>query len=538
MLGAIEDRGGSETVARRIVGRGSFRRRLAGAFDFELRRQRRAQSAARKAVRQQRVGDRQRRQRSRSATIFNPRSPIFSGNGRGRILRLVVAAGLERLHRRQPVAVSGHGVAQLEVGRRGRDVEIALRVAHEFAEAQRAVVHRARQAEPVVHQCLLARAVALIHAADLRHRGVRLVHHEQEILGEEVEQRVRPRARRAAGEVTRVVLDARAEPHLLEHFEVVLGAQLDALGFEQLALALEPRDALVELAADRAEREAQLVGRRHELLGRIQRDAAGHRPQHRAGERVHHGKALHLVAEELDAVGRVVEVARLHLDHVAAHPEAAAAEGDVVALVEHVHEPAEQLFARKGLALIDPQQHRAVVRRRAQAVDARHAGHHDHVRAREERRGGRKAQALDLLVDGRILLDVGVGARDVGLGLVVVEVGNEILHRVVREELPELRVELRRERLVVRHHERGPPEIPDDVGGREGLARAGDAEERLVPVAGEHRARKPVDGRALVAARLVGGGKLERRVRHRRPEEGWRAGALSRRHLRRSRRPD
>jgi len=44
-------------------------------------------------------------------------------------------------------------------------------------------------------------------------------------------------------------------------------------------------------------------------------------------------------------------------------------------------------------------------------------------------------EALHLLVQGGILLDVGVCLRDVGLGLVVVVVGDEVLDGVVREEL-------------------------------------------------------------------------------------------------------
>jgi hypothetical protein len=54
-----------------------------------------------------------------------------------------------------------------------------------------------------------------------------------------------------------------------------------------------------------------------------------------------------------------------------------------------------------------------------------------------------------------LLLDVGVGARHVGLGLVVVVVGDEILDRVVREEELELAVELRGQRLVGRQDEAG-----------------------------------------------------------------------------------
>ena len=129
-----------------------------------------------------------------------------------------------------------------------------------------------------------------------------------------------------------------------------------------------------------------------------------------------------------------------------------------------------------------PLSHRAdhvlVILGRAQAVDARDAGDDDDIAPREQRAGGGEPQALDLLVDARVLLDVGVAARDVGLGLVVIEVGDEILDGVLGEELLELAVELRGQRLVVREDQRGPVQRLDDVGHGEGLARAGDAQQR------------------------------------------------------------
>ena len=54
----------------------------------------------------------------------------------------------------------------------------------------------------------------------------------------------------------------------------------------------------------------------------------------------------------------------------------------------------------------------------------------------------------------RVLLDVRVAPGQVRLGLVVVEVADEVLDRVVREELAELGVELGGERLVVGEDER------------------------------------------------------------------------------------
>src|SRR5207248_3416568 len=88
------------------------------------------------------------------------------------------------------------------------------------------------------------------------------------------------------------------------------------------------------------------------------------------------------------------------------------------------------------------------------------------------------------LVDRRVLLDVEVLLRDVRLGLVVVVVGDEVLDRVLREELAELVAELRRQRLVVGDHESRPLHLLDRERHRGRLARARDPEQRLEPLAG------------------------------------------------------
>src|SRR5437773_1407446 len=79
-------------------------------------------------------------------------------------------------------------------------------------------------------------------------------------------------------------------------------------------------------------------------------------------------------------------------------------------------------------------------------------------------RRGRVPQALDLVVDRAVLLDVRVRGREVRLGLVVVVVGHEVLHPVVREELAELVGQLRRQRLVRGDDERGLLDLLDRPG--------------------------------------------------------------------------
>ena len=107
----------------------------------------------------------------------------------------------------------------------------------------------------------------------------------------------------------------------------------------------------------------------------------------------------------------------------------------------------------------------------------------DRVASREHRGRRGVAEPVDLVVDRRVLLDVGVRLRDVRLGLVVVVVADEVLDGVVREELAELGGELGAERLVRRDDERRTPEPLDRRGHRGGLAGAGGAEERDEPVA-------------------------------------------------------
>ena len=220
---------------------------------------------------------------------------------------------------------------------------------------------------------------------------------------------------------------------------------------------------------------------------------------------------LDLVAPELDADGGVLRGGP-DLDGVAAHAELAARGLEVVARVLDVDELAQHLVAVDGVADAEQDHLLEVVLGRAQAVDAAHAGDDDDVAAQEQRGGGRVAQPVDLVVDRRVLLDVQVLRRHVGLGLVVVVVADEVLDGVVREELAELVAELRRERLVVGDDQRGLLDLRDDVGHREGLARAGDAEQRLVAVAAQHALAERGDGLGLVAGEAVVG--LDAKVVH------------------------
>ena len=181
----------------------------------------------------------------------------------------------------------------------------------------------------------------------------------------------------------------------------------------------------------------------------------------------------------------------------------------VVALILDLNELFEQLVAAFLHAGAQRDDHRAVIDRVAQAVDAGHRGDDDDVPPLGKRARRAVAQLVDLLVDRAVLFDIRVRLRDVRFRLVVVVVGDKVFHGVFREKLAELRAKLRRERLVVREHQRRPVDIGDDVRHRKRLAGARDAEQRLLLEALLNPLRQLRDRFRLIARRLIGRDKLE-----------------------------
>ena len=231
-------------------------------------------------------------------------------------------------------------------------------------------------------------------------------------------------------------------------------------------------------------------------------------PDRLSSDRVERRQPVDLVAEQLDAEA-LLFVRGVHLDDVAADPEFASGEFQVVALVLNLDELAEDLVPSDALPALERQQHAVVGFGRTETVDARHAGDDDDVAALEERARRREPHAIDLVVDRRFLLDVRIGGRNVGFGLVVVVVADEVLDGVLGKEAAELLVELRGERLVVDHHQRRPVHARDRLRHRERLARPGDAQQYLIAIAAVQALGQLANGAFLVARELEVGHEVE-----------------------------
>ena len=296
------------------------------------------------------------------------------------------------------------------------------------------------------------------------------VNDRQEVVGEIVDETLARRAGGTSRKRTRIVLDAVAVAELAHHLDVVLGPLPQALRFQELVLRGEELESVGELGLDAFERRSELVLAHHELLRR--RDDRGrHRHAAFARQRIEFADAVDLLAEELDA-DRLRLIGRKDVHDVAADAEDPGLKADVVAHVLGLDEIGDEFGASARRADLHLHRQLAVFVGLAQAVDAAHGRDDDHVLTGDERIRGRQAVAFDLLVDRGVLLDVGVRLGDVGLRLVIVVIGDEVLDRVVREEFLEFGEELRRKRLVVRENERRTIPLRNQVRHREGLARA------------------------------------------------------------------
>ena len=373
----------------------------------------------------------------------------------------------------------------------------------ELVEPQRPVVERRREPEPVLDQGLLARAVAAVHAPELRDGHVAFVDEEQRVGRKVVEQGRRRLAGAAAREETRVVLDPLAVADLGHHLDVEPGPLLQALRLDELVFAAEHREVLDQFFLDRLDGLQHPLARRDVVALGIDREP-WHAARDLPGQGIEMTQVLDFVVEEFDAHRVLLRLRRVHVDDLAAHPVRPAVQLDLVPRVLHLGEAPEDEPLVDGLAPDQVQDHPVVRHRIAEAVDRGHGGHDDAVAVLQQRLRGRQPHLLDVVVDRCVLLDVGVGGGDVGFRLVVVVVGDEVLDGVVGEELAHLAVELRGQGLVGGEHQGRPSRALDDLRHRERLSGAGDAEQGLVGEPGSDPLDEPVDRGGLVA----GGGEV------------------------------
>ena len=201
---------------------------------------------------------------------------------------------------------------------------------------------------------------------------------QQIIFGKVVEKGVRRASWRPAGEDTGIVLDPFAESDLLQHFHIVTGPLLNALGLQQHVPVPEISDPFLQLRLNLLHRRVELAGGRDEVGSRVDHHMAHHR-LHRAGQGVNLRDPVDLIPEKFHPNGNFSAARRENLHHIPPDPELSPDEIDIVAVILPVHQLVEQLIPLHPHPRPQRDDHAPVVLRSAQGIDAADAGHDDDV---------------------------------------------------------------------------------------------------------------------------------------------------------------
>ncbi|CGF57502.1 Uncharacterised protein [Streptococcus pneumoniae] len=108
-----------------------------------------------------------------------------------------------------------------------------MNVTLKLLPTERTIVQSRRQTETIINQHFFTRTVSIVHALDLPYGHMTLVNHNQEIIWEEVEKRIRRLSFAPSIHVARIIFNPIGIAHLTQHFDIILCPLFQTLGFKQ-----------------------------------------------------------------------------------------------------------------------------------------------------------------------------------------------------------------------------------------------------------------------------------------------------------------
>ena len=259
-------------------------------------------------------------------------------------------------------------------------------------------------------------------------------------------------------------------PQFANHLNVVRHTFLQAFRLQLLPYLTQLVKSHKQVVLNFANGKFLCFLRGQKEVGRIDFVFVKHRHAHtRRG--THLLDAVNLVIPKAHA-NHLVGIRQIDVHRVAFHTEISRLRRHIVARVKGINQAAEQHLGRKHFAHL--QLYHILVKSCgvAHTVNARDGRDYDDVIApREQGRRSRQAEFINILIDSQVLLNIGIRCRNIRLGLVIIVVAHVILHRIIGEEPLKLRIELRRQRLVVTQHQDGLVHLRNNIRNRKGLTR-------------------------------------------------------------------
>ena len=328
------------------------------------------------------------------------------------------------------------------------------------------------------------------------------VDNQQIIFREVVDQTERTAAGRTPVEIAGVVFDPRTVAQLFNHLQIVFDPLFESPGLYRTTGLFENLALFTQIELNLPNRLFDPLFGRDEQIGRIDLDpflTIDPLP----GRRVDHIDHLDLVVIRNDPIADIT-IGGINIHRIAIHPECPGPEIGFAARIQRIDQGIQQLVAADDIPHMQFDGGGVEIFRIPDPVDARYARDHDHiVPAAEQGRGRTQPHLFDPLVDRQILFDKRIGRGNIGFGLIIVVIGDEILDGIFREEVLELPIELCGQRFVVAHDQGRLIEPGDDIGHGKRFAGTGHAQQGVVFTPTAERFGQPFDGLGLIARRLV-----------------------------------
>ena len=392
----------------------------------------------------------------------------------------------------------------LIIGRCRRYEHHLVYMCFEFFEIEGSVVQCRGQTEAIVYQCLFSRTVSCIHAADLRNRHMRLVHDDQKIIREKVQQRHGRRSRRKSVQMSGIILDAGTESGLPEHLDIKIRPLRDPLCLDQLVFALEKLHPLLHLffnivagCLDLLLRDYVMRCREDCYMVQLCVDFPC--------QRLHLGDPVNLISEKFDADQIVSALCRVHFHYISPDTESCTLDIHIITVVLNVDQLPEHFIPVLHHSGAQRYDQILIFVRASQSIDTGHAGHHHDIPAFRQGCCRRQTQLIDLIIDGRILGNIGIRRRYIRLRLIIIVIGDKIFHCVLWEKFLHFPVKLSRQCFVMRNDQCWLVQRLDHIRHGKGLTRTGDTQEGLELIALPETFYQFRDCLRLITGRLIFG---------------------------------
>ena len=221
-----------------------------------------------------------------------------------------------------------------------------------------------------------------------------------------------------------------------------------------------------------------------------------------AGQGIKLGNAVDFIAEEFDADGVFIIISKVDIHNIAVNAELIADKVHIVAFILQLDQAAAELVPLHLHTGAQADDHAAVIDRVAQGINAGNRRHNDNIAPLRQCRRGRMAQAVDLIIDGAVFFNIGIGGGDVGFRLVIVVIGDKIFHRIIGEKSAHLGADLTGQGFVWFQNQCGAVALCNDIGHRKGFAGAGNAQQSLTFIPCFQALHQRFNSLGLVASRF------------------------------------